>query len=112
MQKYLENLIAAWGDQLFLRDTIESINEATQLYVLAARILGKRPAASPKQGALPKSYRDIYRKLDDFSNAWIPLEGPAAAALFSNSAKSSVNNEPNDRHPQFTGKFILLCSRQ
>jgi hypothetical protein len=46
VQKYVDNLIA-WGDQLFRRDTIESINEATQLYVLAAKILGKRPESSP-----------------------------------------------------------------
>ena len=39
---YLENLIA-WGDSLFKLDTMESINEATQLYVLAASILGERP---------------------------------------------------------------------
>ncbi len=39
---YLDNLIA-WGDSLFKRDTMESINEATQLYVLAANILGERP---------------------------------------------------------------------
>jgi hypothetical protein len=43
---YLDNLIA-WGDQLFARDTMESVNEATQLYVLAARILGRRPDAVP-----------------------------------------------------------------
>src|SRR5262249_2040626 len=42
VMKYIDNLIA-WGDQLFRRETIESINEATQLYVLAADILGKRP---------------------------------------------------------------------
>ncbi|HMF98002.1 MAG TPA: neuraminidase-like domain-containing protein, partial [Vicinamibacterales bacterium] len=39
VMKYVDNLIA-WGDQLFGRDTIESINEATNLYVLAAKILG------------------------------------------------------------------------
>ncbi|MEI6268261.1 MAG: neuraminidase-like domain-containing protein [Methylococcaceae bacterium] len=80
VQKYLENLIA-WGDQLFRRDTIETINEAMQLYVLAAKILGKRPASSPKTEARPRSYRDIYKALDDFSNAWIPLEGAVATAL-------------------------------
>ena len=42
VMKYLDNLIA-WGDQLFRKDTIETINEATQLYVLAAEILGRRP---------------------------------------------------------------------
>jgi hypothetical protein len=43
---YLDNLIA-WGDQQFARDTMESVNEATQLYVLASRILGRRPDAAP-----------------------------------------------------------------
>src|SRR5262249_34656833 len=33
--KYIENLIS-WGDDLFRRDTIESINEATQIYIIAA----------------------------------------------------------------------------
>jgi len=42
VMKYIDNLIA-WGDQLFERDTLETINEATQLYVLAAEILGRQP---------------------------------------------------------------------
>jgi hypothetical protein len=42
VMKYIDNLIA-WGDQLFRRETLESINEATQLYVLAEDILGRRP---------------------------------------------------------------------
>jgi hypothetical protein len=46
VMKYLDNLIA-WGDQLFAQDTMESINEATQLYVLASRILGRRPDVVP-----------------------------------------------------------------
>ncbi len=45
---YLDNLIA-WGDSLFRQDTVESINEATQLYVLAANILGPRPQAVPRK---------------------------------------------------------------
>lgn len=44
---YLDNLIA-WGDQLFSRFTMESVNEATQLYVLAAEILGKKPTEIDK----------------------------------------------------------------
>src|SRR4029450_4554543 len=42
VMKYLDNLID-WGDKLFRRDTIESINEATQLYILAGNLLGRRP---------------------------------------------------------------------
>jgi Tc toxin complex TcA C-terminal TcB-binding domain/Neuraminidase-like domain len=75
--KYLTNLIA-WGDQHFRRDTIESINDATQLYVLASNILGRRPASSPRSSVRPRSYRDIQANLDDFSNAWLPLEAIVA----------------------------------
>src|SRR5438045_1537191 len=37
--KYVENLIA-WGDSLFRQDTMESLNEALQVYVIANHILG------------------------------------------------------------------------
>ena len=46
VMKYLDNLIA-WGDTLFGRDTIESINEAALLYLLAYEILGDRPQKVP-----------------------------------------------------------------
>ena len=39
---YLDNLID-WADALFRRDSIESINEAAQLYLLAAALLGPKP---------------------------------------------------------------------
>ena len=42
VMKYIDNLVE-WGDKLFRRDTMESIQEATQIYILAANILG--PAA-------------------------------------------------------------------
>lgn len=42
VMKYIDNLLD-WGDDLFAQDTMESINEATMLYVLASDILGKRP---------------------------------------------------------------------
>ncbi|MGK4001455.1 neuraminidase-like domain-containing protein [Sorangium sp. So ce1036] len=56
VMKYIENLIA-WGDQLFRRETIEAINEATQLYVLASNILGRRPVRIERQDAVtPRNY--------------------------------------------------------
>jgi hypothetical protein len=55
VMKYLDNLIA-WGDSLFLQDTIETINEATLCYVLAANILGSRPESIPSHGVVkPKN---------------------------------------------------------
>jgi hypothetical protein len=107
VQKYLENLIA-WGDQLFRRDTIESINEATQLYVLAARILGRRPAASPKSETSAKSYRDIQSKLDDFSNAWLPLE-PFAPSQNSYNHLSSSHVVGPDTEQLFSLGSLYFC---
>ncbi len=42
VMKYVDHLLDC-GDRLFARDTFESINEATILYVMAADILGDRP---------------------------------------------------------------------
>ncbi|MGD2086306.1 MAG: neuraminidase-like domain-containing protein [Candidatus Aminicenantes bacterium] len=58
VMKYLDNLIA-WGDMLFSRDTIESINEATQLYVLGAQILGKRPVSIKNKEPEPKTFNQL-----------------------------------------------------
>jgi hypothetical protein len=76
VMRYLDNLIA-WGDSLFMQDTIESINEATQRYVLAANLLGARPEEVPPRGAVPpKTYADLKAKqLDVMGNAYVALEG-------------------------------------
>ena len=75
VMKYLDNLIA-WGDSLFLQDTIETINEATLCYVLAANLLGEKPQTMPQPGQ--KSARNYLQLkqagLDAMSNALIDLE--------------------------------------
>lgn len=74
VMKYLDNLIA-WGDYLFRQDSMESINEATQLYILAAEILGSRPQKIPPQTKPPvKSFNELEKKFDKFSNASIEVE--------------------------------------
>jgi Tc toxin complex TcA C-terminal TcB-binding domain/Neuraminidase-like domain/Salmonella virulence plasmid 28.1kDa A protein len=71
--KYVDNLIS-WGDQLFRRDTIESINEATQYYILASEILGRRPRRiSTPTKRKAKTYLEL-PNLDDFSNALVQVE--------------------------------------
>lgn len=76
VMKYLDNLIA-WGDHLFRQDTLESINEATQIYVLAANILGKRPERIPLKGRVrPKTFAQLKAQgLDPMGNALVELEG-------------------------------------
>jgi hypothetical protein len=58
VMRYIDNLIA-WGDQLFRRDTMESINEATTLYLLAYEILGPRPIKVPDVDRAALSYADL-----------------------------------------------------
>ncbi|MCB0837878.1 MAG: hypothetical protein KDD99_14495, partial [Bacteroidetes bacterium] len=58
VMKYIDNLIA-WGDQLFRRDTMESINEASLLYMLAYEILGRRPEQIPAIPRTDKSYAEL-----------------------------------------------------
>jgi hypothetical protein len=71
---YLDNLIA-WGDSLFRQYTIETINEATQIYVLAANILGTKPQVVPiKESTAPQTYANIRANLEQFSDALVDME--------------------------------------
>jgi hypothetical protein len=74
VMRYIDTLLE-YGDALFARATIESINEATQLYVLASQILGRRPERVPPRSTVePKTYNDLKAHLDDFSNAAVQFE--------------------------------------
>lgn len=75
VMKYLDNLIA-WGDSLFLQDTIETINEATLCYVVAANILGPRPQQMPSQTAsTARNFLQLKQAgLDAMANAFVNLE--------------------------------------
>jgi hypothetical protein len=71
---YLDNLIA-WGDSLFRQDTGEAIDEALQLYVLAANILGPRPQAVPSKGSVrPQTYDNLRRDLRQFGTVMRDIE--------------------------------------
>jgi hypothetical protein len=75
LMKYLDNLIA-WADNLFKRDTIESINEATQLYILAANLLGERPRQIPARvKRTDLTFEELADEgLDALSNAMVTIE--------------------------------------
>ncbi|MGI9065932.1 MAG: neuraminidase-like domain-containing protein [Pyrinomonadaceae bacterium] len=58
VMKYIDNLLD-WGDSLFNQFTMESVNEATMLYVMAQDILGPRPPVLGSCGegkVVPKNY--------------------------------------------------------
>ncbi len=90
VMKYLDNLIA-WGDYLFRQDSMESINEATQLYILAAEILGPKPKKIPPQVKPPlESFNELEERLDDFANALVQVENliPAPSGTGGQGAES------------------------
>ena len=72
--KYVENLVA-WGDQLFRQDSMETINEATQLYVMAAEILGPKPKTVPPPARpVDHTYNELQQQFDDFANELVQVE--------------------------------------
>ncbi|MEI9806754.1 MAG: hypothetical protein WDO16_02100 [Bacteroidota bacterium] len=64
VMRYIDNLIA-WGDYLFEQDTRESITQATNLYVMASDLLGKRPVQvgelKPRKA---RSFNEIKKQYD------------------------------------------------
>lgn len=93
VMKYLDNLIS-WGDSLFRQDTIESINEATQRYVMAANLLGPRPQKLPQMGRIrTRTYAQLKAAgLDATRNAWVAMEGEFPLNLAPSPASGGESN--------------------
>jgi hypothetical protein len=106
VMKYIDNLLA-WGDHLFRQDTIESINQATQLYVLALHILGDRPMMIPKRTKdKPETYNSLLDKWDAFGNAMRQLE-----VLFPNSNQAgNTKGSATTKSVDTTGAFGTASS--
>ncbi len=111
VMKYLDNLIA-WGDSLFRQDTIESINEATQIYVLAANILGARPQRIPARGTVrSKTFAQlkvlIEKSEDPMGNALVDLEGKFPSLL---GDPQMQGTDPDATGPLFgIGRTLYFC---
>lgn len=75
VMKYLDNIIR-WADNLFMRDTLEAINEAANLYILAAKILGPKPQRIPSRAEpVDQTYNTLRdEKWQVLSNALVEIE--------------------------------------
>lgn len=81
VMEYVETL-TDWGDMLFRQDTIESINEASQLYLMAGELLGKRAKKiQKKSNPITTTFNAISSGLDAFSNIAIELENQITPAI-------------------------------
>ncbi len=108
VMKYLDNLIA-WGDDLFRQDTIETTNEATQLYILALQILGKRPRKLPphQRDAVDYSHASGPNGfIDDFSNFFVLIENlnPGGSDKFTLGLDKLAQNQQQKAYPN---EYIL-----
>jgi hypothetical protein len=113
VMKYLDNLIA-WGDSLFLADTVETLNEATLCYVLAADILGPRPQVMPQAtAASPKNFCQLKQAgLDRMSDALVSLEAQFPFNLVSGPAPGG--GDPGDQSGALfgIGRSLYFCIPQ
>jgi len=73
--KYVRTLLE-WADSLFRQDSMESLNEATQIYLMAREILGDRPEDIPaREDVVAKSWNELKDEgLDAFSNTVVEVE--------------------------------------
>lgn len=105
---YLDNLIA-WGDSLFRQDTGEAIDEALQLYVLAANILGPRPLPVPKKGTVrPQTYDNLRQDLRQFGTVMRDVEADIPFDLM---PFPTADSGDNDRLAMLRsiGKALYFC---
>ena len=104
--KYLDHLIA-WGDDLFRRDTIELINEATQLYSIANELLGASPVSLPPRETEALSFAVVAegspggRAVGPFSNVWLDLEDGLPADLDQTTPAGGASSAVPLLHPYF-----------
>jgi hypothetical protein len=106
VMKYLDNLLD-WGDSLFRQDTIESMNEATQVYVLAANLLGRKPQEMPRRGESPRmSYAQLKAAgIDAFGNALVELENEFPF----DSTGTPGTSEPGSDSAFGIGRSLYFC---
>lgn len=123
VMKYLDNLIA-WADNLFSRDTIESINEATNLYVLALNIMGEKPQDIP-----PRAISNYYtfdellgqittaNPFDGFSNIYVGIESFIGPNVSNNPSAFGGTNAPKmlyfciPRNERLMGYWKIIADR-
>jgi peptidoglycan hydrolase-like protein with peptidoglycan-binding domain len=106
VMRYLDNLIG-WGDSLFRQDTIEAINEATLLYVLAQELLGPRPTRVPAAAHTASSWNELTAAgdVDEFGQASIPARLENLIAAPAQPARAAPAAQPL---PLITGTYFTI----
>lgn len=106
VMKYIENLIA-WGDRLFARDTMESINEALLLYVIASELLGDRPQLIPALNIDSRTFNELEAEsqADELANFRVetPIENMLGLPIVFEESSGSGSEEIPHLDPLYFG---------
>lgn len=103
VMKYISNIIA-WADNLYSRDTRESINQSTNLYILAQSLLGKRPELINNcPVAKPLSFNEIKAM---YNNQTVTT-GTATAGSVSSITLAGTSSTQKDA---YTGMYIQITA--
>ena len=94
--KYVDNLLD-WADSLFTQFTMESVNEALMLYIMASDVLGPRP--------------DEVGDCGDRRRAPITYES-VGTSLDGDERRSSSRSRPGSRRPRLEGPSSLAARRR
>ncbi|OCK76022.1 hypothetical protein K432DRAFT_429013 [Lepidopterella palustris CBS 459.81] len=102
VMKYIEILIA-YGDYYFRQNTLETIPDAIQMYILASHLYGPRGQKIPHQTPKKRyTYNDLATKFDAFSNVMVQLE---EAFPYSNQTPLPVGKLPDDTSAPLANVF-------
>jgi hypothetical protein len=103
--KYVRTLID-YGDSLFRTDSKEAINEAEQLYVMAAHLLGPRPEnIAARTKPKPESYATLRDRLDVAAASLVLLENE-----FPFSGKITRHPRSDSGGMQNLGRTLYFCT--
>ncbi|MBN8586485.1 MAG: hypothetical protein J0M37_15455 [Ignavibacteria bacterium] len=89
--EYIQTLLD-WADHLFTQFTTESINEASNLYIMAFNLLGEKPKKINKNNTTSFCYNDLLNGLDPFSNVSVNIESQLTGAEFYNNCMCNSNS--------------------
>ncbi len=101
--RYVDNLLD-WGDFLFTQDTREAIDQATNLYVMAADLLGPRPATlAAGAPPPPASFDEVKRSYSDRTVATGTARGATPTSITLASDASPLNDA-------YTGLYVAITA--
>ena len=103
VMRYVNNLLD-WGDNLYAQDTRESVDEATNLYVMALNLLGPRPQPlGDCEPPAPATYNDIKQAYNDKTIATGTAQSGGTQTLVLAESASPVNDA-------YTGMNLAITS--